>query len=58
MEDPPQVTSETVSPASLRGGGRYDLDWDSENDSRNPYNWSEGKRTYHSVCVAFYAFTV
>ncbi|KAK1254144.1 hypothetical protein MKX08_008139 [Trichoderma sp. CBMAI-0020] len=32
------------------------LDW--EDDPRNPYNWSDGKRMYHTVCVALYAFTV
>ncbi len=58
MGDSPQTTSETLSPISLGGDERYDLDWDSEHDSRNPYNWTEGKRMYHSVCVAFYAFTV
>jgi hypothetical protein len=35
-----------------------DLDWDSEDDPRNPYNWSEGKRMYHTLCVSFYAFAV
>lgn len=32
------------------------LDW--EDDPRNPYNWSDGKRMYHTVCVSLYAFTV
>jgi hypothetical protein len=34
----------------------HELDW--EDDPRNPYNWSDGKRMYHTVCVALYAFTV
>lgn len=32
------------------------LEW--EDDPRNPYNWSDGKRMYHTVCVSLYAFTV
>ncbi|CAM1505919.1 Fc.00g115560.m01.CDS01 [Cosmosporella sp. VM-42] len=34
------------------------LDGDWDNDPRNPHNWREGKRIYHTFCVAFYAFTV
>ncbi|KAK5988383.1 Polyamine transporter 4 [Cladobotryum mycophilum] len=27
-------------------------------DPRNPYNWSNTKKVYHTACVAFYAFTI
>jgi hypothetical protein len=29
-----------------------------EDDPEHPYNWSWGKRMYHTICVALYAFTV
>lgn len=34
------------------------LDWDSPQDPENPQNWPLGKKIYHTVCVAVYAFTM
>jgi hypothetical protein len=34
------------------------LDWDSPQDPDNPQNWPLGKKVYHTLCVAAYAFTM
>ncbi|KAL1967742.1 hypothetical protein VTN77DRAFT_2999 [Rasamsonia byssochlamydoides] len=34
------------------------LDWDSPQDPENPQNWPLGKKIYHTLCVAVYAFTI
>ncbi|KAL7789155.1 major facilitator superfamily domain-containing protein [Trichoderma ceciliae] len=51
QEDSPPTSDPESAPASS-----HELDW--EDDPRNPYNWSNGKPLYHTVCVALYAFTV
>jgi len=60
MEDaPPREKEEDSSPSSdpeSAPASSHALEW--EDDPRNPYNWSDGKRMYHTVCVALYAFTV
>ncbi|KAL7946945.1 major facilitator superfamily domain-containing protein [Trichoderma barbatum] len=56
---PPNEKEEDSPPASdpeSASGSSHELDW--EDDPRNPYNWSDGKRLYHTVCVSLYAFTV
>lgn len=50
-EESPQTSDPESAP-----GSNHTLDW--EDDPRNPYNWSDGKRLYHTVCVSLYAFTV
>jgi hypothetical protein len=50
-EDSPPTSDPESAPESS-----HEPDW--ENDPRNPYNWSDGKRLYHTVCVSLYAFTV
>lgn len=64
MEDaPPREKEEDSSPSydpesdpESAPASSHALEW--EDDPRNPYNWSDGKRMYHTVCVALYAFTV
>ncbi|UKZ96996.1 uncharacterized protein TrAFT101_011765 [Trichoderma asperellum] len=60
MEDaPPREKEEDFSPSSdpeSAPASSHAMEW--EDDPRNPYNWSDGKRMYHTVCVALYAFTV
>ncbi|KKA21423.1 hypothetical protein T310_4544 [Rasamsonia emersonii CBS 393.64] len=34
------------------------LDWDLPQDPENPQNWPLGKKIYHTLCVAVYAFTI
>lgn len=34
------------------------LDWDLPQDPENPQNWPLGKKIYHTLCVAVYAFTM
>jgi hypothetical protein len=56
---PPGEKEEDSSPTSdpeSTAGSSHELDW--EDDPRNPHNWSDGKRLYHTVCVSLYAFTV
>ncbi|KAL7955563.1 major facilitator superfamily domain-containing protein [Trichoderma compactum] len=53
--DKEEDSSPTSDPESTPGSS-HELDW--EDDARNPYNWSDGKRLYHTVCVSLYAFTV
>ncbi|KAJ4854343.1 major facilitator superfamily domain-containing protein [Trichoderma breve] len=53
--DKEEDSSPTSDPESAPGSS-HELDW--EDDPRNPYNWSDGKRLYHTVCVSLYAFTV
>lgn len=60
MEDAPRREKEEDFPPSSdpesAPESSHALEW--EDDPRNPYNWSDGKRMYHTVCVALYAFTV
>lgn len=54
-DDKEEDSTPTSDPESAPESS-HALDW--ENDPRNPYNWSDGKRLYHTVCVSLYAFTV
>ncbi|KAL7935761.1 major facilitator superfamily domain-containing protein [Trichoderma chlorosporum] len=60
MENAPSIDKEEgsspMSDPESAPGTNHELDW--EDDPRNPYNWSDGKRLYHTVCVSLYAFTV
>ncbi|KAL6895351.1 major facilitator superfamily domain-containing protein [Trichoderma longibrachiatum] len=54
-DDKEEDSTPTSDPESAPESS-HALDW--ENDPRNPYNWSDGKRLYHTVCVSLYAFTI
>lgn len=49
-----------VAPPSSEQNAQLEVgltDWTSKNDRDDPHNWSTGKKAYHAVITATFAFT-